>query len=359
MVIGPTGAGKSVFLTMMALQFLRYKDAQVFIFDKGESFLAATLGVGGGFYELGLNKRSLVFQPLAKIDIETERVWALEWLQGLLANEKIIVTPEVKQTLWEALSGLAEVPLEQRTLTGLSALLQNNVLRQALHSYTLHGPFGQLLDADHEEPCNLAWQCYEMEELMSMPSIVAPILSYLFHRLEKYFTGKPTLLILDEAWLFLDHPVFASKIRDWLKSLRKQNVSVVFATQSVEDALNTSIAATLLESCPARILLPNDRVLEPEVKMAYTRLGLNPRQLQILATATPKQQYYYQSRLGNRLFSLNLGQIALAFCAASSKEDRAKIKKIVAKHGKENFLKYYLDEQGLEWVRELLKVGNE
>jgi len=359
MVIGPTGAGKSVLLTMLALQFRRYQDAQVFIFDKGESFLAATLGVGGGFYELGLNKQSLVFQPLAKIDLETERAWALEWLQGLLANEKIAITPELKQTIWEALSSLAQVPREQRTLTGLCALLQNNTLRQALHTYTLHGPFGQLLDADNEQTCDAAWQCYEMEELMSMPSIVAPVLSYIFHRLEKYFTGKPTLLVLDEAWLFLDHPIFASKIRDWLKSLRKQNVSVVFATQSVEDALNTSIAATLLESCPARILLPNDRVLEPEVKMAYTRLGLNQRQLQILATATPKQQYYYQSRLGNRLFSLELGKIALAFCAASSKEDRAKIKEIVAAHGKENFLKYYLNDRGLEWVEELLKVNDE
>jgi type IV secretion system protein TrbE len=354
MVIGPTGAGKSVLLTMMALQFRRYNNAQVFVFDKGGSFLASTIGVGGGYYELGKKEHGLVFQPLAKIDDEQERIWAADWIQGLLINESVEITPAVKQAVWEALTGLAEMPQEQRTLTGLKALIQHHELRQALSIYTLTGPYGHLLDAEHEVECNDIWQCYEMEELMATPAIIPPILSYLFHRLEKRFTGVPTLLVLDEAWLFLDHPIFAEKIRDWLKSLRKNNVSVVFATQSVEDALSSSIAPALLESCPSRILLPNDRVLEPKISESYEKLGLNDRQLQILATATPKQQYYYQSRLGNRLFNLELGEIALAFCAASRKEDRALINELVDKYGREDFLKHYLPTKNLDWVMEII-----
>lgn len=355
MIIGPTGAGKSVLLTMMALQFRRYKDAQVFVFDKGGSFLAPTIGVGGGYYELGVDVKSLTFQPLANIDSENEKIWAAEWLQGLLINEKITPTPEIKQMLWEALNGLAHVPREQRTITGLCALVQNNPIRQALATYTLSGPFGHLLDADFEQKCDEIWQCYEMEELMTIPSVIAPILSYLFHRLEKKFTGVPTLLVLDEAWLFLDHPMFADKIRDWLKTLRKYNVSVVFATQSVEDALHASISAALLESCPSRILLPNDRILEPSIRAAYENLGVNERQIQILASAMPKQQYYYQSRLGNRLFNLELGPIALAFCAASRPEDKALIKSLLEAYGRENFLQHYLENKNLAWVLELLK----
>jgi len=332
------------------LQFRRYKDAQIFIFDKGGSFLAATVGVSGGYYELGNTKRGLAFQPLAQVDVEAEKIWAAEWIQGLLANEQVTITPQVKQAVWEALTALANMPKEQRTLTGLYALMQNAELRQALSTYTLNGPFGHILDAEHETECDDVWQCYEMEELMTMPSIIAPILSYLFHRLEKRFTGAPTLLVLDEAWLFLDHPVFAGKIRNWLKSLRKHNVSVVFATQSVEDALASNIASALLESCPARILLPNDRVLEPKIRESYEKLGLNERQMQILATAVPKRQYYYVSRLGNRLFDLELGPVALAFCAAASQEDKSLIKKMLTDHGRERFLEYYLQDRGLKWA---------
>lgn len=356
MIIGPTGSGKSVLLNMMALQFRRYQDAQVFIFDKGGSFLAATIAVGGGYYELGLKNETLTFQPLANIDDETERVWAQEWISGLLINENVNITPAIKQTLWDAIVALSRVPKQQRTLTGLSVLIQSKELRTALSTYTINGAFGHLLDADHEIACDEIFQVYEMEELMSVTSVIPPLLSYLFHRLEKKFTGKPTLLILDEAWLFLDHPIFATKIRDWLKSLRKQNVSVVFATQSIEDAFATRIAATLLESCPARILLPNDRVLEPKIRLSYEKLGLNERQLQILSTAIPKQQYYYQSRLGNRLFNLELGPIALAFCAASTKDDQTTVKRILAEHGRQNFLKEYLRIKNLDWVLDAIKI---
>lgn len=355
MLIGPTGAGKSVLLTLMALQFMRYKDAQVFVFDKGGSFLATTIGVGGGYYELGIEGKNLAFQPLAFIDKESERIWAAEWVHGLLINEHVEITPEVKQAVWDALVALSHVPENQRTITGLSALIQNNSLRQALNNYTLNGPFGHLLDAEHDHHGEGRWQTYEMEELMSTPSVIAPVLSYLFHRLEERFTGVPTLLILDEAWIFLDHPMFAAKIRDWLKTLRKFNVSVVFATQSAQDALATAIAPALLESCSSRILLPNDRILEPTVRASYERLGLNERQLQILATATPKQQYYYQSRFGNRLFDVELGPIALAFCAASRAEDKALVKEVLNQYGQKDFLVKYLERKGLGWAGNIIK----
>ena len=361
MILGPTGSGKSVLLNFMALQFLRYRKAQVFIFDKGGSFLASTLGVGGVYYELGLKTNHMTFQPLADIDIEHEKNWTAEWLQMLLVNEKVMITPDVKACIWNALTALSKTPKDQRTLTGFCALLQDKSLRQAFSTYTLIGAFGLLLDADKEKKRNSHWQCYELSSLMQTPAIVAPVLSYLFHRLEQKFNGVPTLLILDEAWLFLDHPLFAQKIREWLKSLRKKNVGVIFATQSISDVLlNTTIVSSLLESCPSRIFLPNDRALEPQIQQSYQQLGLNERQIQLLATAKPKQQYYYQSTIGNRLFDLILEPIALAFCAASTPEDKKIINSLREKHPEHiNFLQAYLEQKELAWVSKLLKETRE
>ncbi len=42
-------------------------------------------------------------------------------------------------------------------------------------------------------------------------------------------------LIIDEGWLALDDEGFAGQLREWLKTLRKKNASVVFATQSLAD----------------------------------------------------------------------------------------------------------------------------
>src|SRR3546814_13957944 len=86
--------------------------------------------------------------------------------------------------------------------------------------------------------------------------------------------------------------------------------------------------ATLCRSC-----LPNDRAAERQIARIYYRFGLNARQIEILSRAAPKRDYYCQWRRGNRLFELGLGDVALAFTAASSKSDQLRIDELVAKHG--------------------------
>ncbi|GAB5458310.1 MAG: conjugal transfer protein TrbE [Henriciella sp.] len=354
MIVGPTGAGKSVLLSLMGMQFQRYNGARVFIFDKGRSARAAMLAMGGADYDLGL-EGGLSFQPLAAIDDEGERAAAQTWVIGLLAQEGVEVTPPVREAIWSALCNLAEAPRRQRTLTGFTALVQSAELRQALQPYTLEGPHGALLDADTDSLRGGDLAVFEMEALMQAPQLAAPVLSYLFHRLEARFDGAPTLLILDEAWVFLDHPMFAGRLREWLKTLRKKNVSVVFATQSLSDISGSGIAASLIESCPTRIFLPNARAQEQGQAETYAGFGLNARQTELIARATPKRDYYLQCPSGNRLFDLEMGPVALAFCGASSKQDQAAITSVLKDSGPGiSFAAAWLDHIGLSWAAGLL-----
>ncbi len=359
-IVGPTGAGKSVLLALLALQFRRYPHAQVYIFDKGFSARAAVLAMGGAHHALGLgsdvpdSEGALAFQPLQRIDDAAERAWAAEWIAALLDAEKVAVTPEVKDAVWSALNSLASAPPQERTMTGLALLLQSNALRTAIQPYTLDGPHGRLLDAAESGFAFADVQCFETEALLGQASVVAPVLTYLFHRLEERFVGRPTLLILDEAWIFLDHPLFAARIREWLKTLRKKNVSVVFATQSLADITGSSIAPAIIESCPQRILLPNDRAIEPQSRQAYERFGLNDRQIELISRATPKRHYYLQSARGNRLFELGLGPIALALCGASDPDSQKRIDAILAEHGPDGFAAHLLQAADLDWAADLL-----
>lgn len=360
LIVGPTGAGKSVLLSLMALQFRRYAGSQVFLFDKGKSARASVLAMGGTCFDLALDG-GLAFQPLADIDRGAEQAFALDWLSGLLANEGITVDPPIKDALWTAILSLASAPKPERTLTGLSLLLQSNRLRQALQPYTLEGPFGRMLDAAQDDLSVSAVQHFEMEELMHHKQLVLPVLTYLFHRLEARFDGSPTLLILDEAWVFLDDPLFSARIREWLKTLRKKNVSVVFATQSLADIERSSIAPALIESCPSRIFLPNDRAIEPQSRAIYERFGLNDRQIELISRSVPKRDYYYQSQRGNRLFELGLGSVALALCGAESPEDQNRIDDIARSLSDETgtdenhaFAGRWFTAKGLEWATELL-----
>jgi type IV secretion system protein TrbE len=330
LMVGPTGAGKSVALNVLEAQWLRYKNAQVYIFDKGGSSRILTAGVGGRFYDLGTSN-SPAFQPLANIEDDHERAWAHEWLIEILANEGLDMTPERKGAIWTALVSLATSRTHEKTLSGFSVLVQDMDVKLAIAPFTVDGPHGHLLDAAHDDIELGNWLTFEMEELMNTKRAVMPVLSYLFHKLEQRFDGSPTLLVLDEAWLFLDNPAFAEKIREWLKVLRKANVAVIFATQSLADVAQSSIVPTIIEACKTKIYLPNAEAKNQGIRETYRKFGLNDKQLTILTTAMPKSDYYLTSESGNRLFSFALGPVALAYCAATGKDAQKEVLAILDK----------------------------
>ena len=243
LMVGPTGAGKSVLLALMALQFRRYRSAQVFAFDYGGSIRAAALAMGGDFHDLGHalsgEGRGLTLQPLEGVDDPGERAWAQSWLIALLEREGVTVDPEVREQIWSALTSLAGTPAAERTLSGFAALVQSSLVKRAIAAFTLEGPWGRLLDGDHEHLGTGSVQAFETEGLVG--STAAPaVLAHLFHRIEARLDGRPTLIIVDEGWLALDDPGFGAQLREWLKTLRKKNASVVFATQSLADIENWS-----------------------------------------------------------------------------------------------------------------------
>jgi type IV secretion system protein VirB4 len=75
----------------------------------------------------------------------------------------------VKEHLWTALGSLADAPVAQRTLTGLTALIHASGLKRALAPYTLSGSYGRLLDGDIEHFGESAFQTFETEGLAGTP----------------------------------------------------------------------------------------------------------------------------------------------------------------------------------------------
>ena len=351
LVLGPTGSGKSVLLAMLVAQWLRYPGAQAFVFDKGRSSRAMVLGLGGVFHDPGAGEASAPsFQPLGRIDVAAERAWAQDWLGSEVQAGGGELTPERRRELWRALDLLSVRPARERTLSLLTALIQDEGLRAALEPLTHAGPLGGLLDADRTAfgPGSGAGPvtAFEMESLLASKRAAAAALPVIFHMLEARFDGRPTLIVLDEAWLYLKDTAFAARIQDWLKSLRKKNVAVIFASQELADVAASPLAATLNEAAATRIFLANDRAREPQTKDFYRAAGLNDRQVELIAGATPKRDYYITCRAGSRMIDLELGPAALAFAGSASPEDQRLIDRLVA-GGSARFARRFLEAKGL------------
>lgn len=355
LIFGPTGSGKSTLLALIIAQFRRYADAQIFAFDKGRSLFPITVGAGGDHYdiELGEGLDRLAFCPLAEIDSETDRAWAADWIETLVGLQGLAVTPELRNSVARQLQLMAHSP--NRSLSDFVSGVQSRELKEALLHYTIDGPMGHLLDAEHDGLALGTLQTFEMDALMGLGErTLVPVLLYLFRRIEKRLTGAPSLIVLDEAWLMLGHALFREKIREWLKVLRKANCAVILATQSISDAERSGIIDVIKESCPTKICLPNGAARESGTREFYERLGFNQRQIEIVAAAMPKREYYVTSPVGRRLFDMALGPIALAFVGASSKADLSRIEALRRIHGP-SWSRIWLSERGISDAHPLLK----
>ncbi len=331
LVFGPTGSGKSTLLALIAAQFRRYAGAQLFCFDKGRSMFPLTVAAGGDHYDVGAGE-GLSFCPLAELKDDTDRAWSAEWIETLVALQGVKVTPDYRNAIARQIALMANA--RGRSLSDFVSGVQLREIKDALHSYTVDGPMGHLLDAEQDGLLMSEFQTFEIEQLMNMGERnLVPVLLYLFRRIEKRLTGAPSLIILDEAWLMLGHPTFRDKIREWLKVLRKANCAVVLATQSISDAERSGIIDVLKESCPTKICLPNGGARETGTREFYERIGFNERQVEIVATAIPKREYYVVSPVGRRLFDMALGAITLAFVGATGKDDLARIGELRQAHG--------------------------
>jgi type IV secretion system protein VirB4 len=194
---------------------------------------------------------------------------------------------------------------------------------------------GYLLDGDHDDMNYAGFSVFEIATLMERGEKIAPaVLSYLFFQIQRRLTGKPSLIVIDEAWTALKNRIFAEKIRAWLKTFRKMNCAVILATQSLADVLKSDIRDAVLESCPTKILLANPDARNSTVGELYRDfLQLNERQIALIYKMIRKREYYVISPNGRRLFSLGLGPVALAFVGSSGLEDLKRIEALKNEYG--------------------------
>ncbi|AGH55379.1 VirB4 family type IV secretion/conjugal transfer ATPase [Legionella pneumophila] len=344
-MFGPTRSGKSTHLGLIALQWRRYLGSRIYAFDKGMSMFPACLGAGGNHYTIAAKNERLAFAPLQFLETKADRAWAMEWINTILALNGVITTPAQRNEIGYAIMNMHQS--HSKTLSEFCLTIQDETIREALKQYTIDGLMGHLLDAEADGLGLSSFMTFEIEELMNLGEKFAlPVLLYLFRRIEQSLDGCPTLIILDEAWLMLAHPVFRNKIAEWLDSMAKKNCCVLMATQHLSHAVNSGILEVIVESTASKIFLPNPNARSQESAATYAQMGLNPTQIDIIATAVPKRDYYYVSEKGRRLYSLALGPLALSFVGATDKESIAMIQQLEKTH-KANWVHEWLRTKGL------------
>lgn len=346
---GPTGSGKTYLLAHIVLSYMRYEGAKIFVFDKGRSLLGVTRACGGNVYDVGAGNRDTCFNPLSKIrESDKEFEWALDWIVMLASNGGHSVSAQDIESIRNGLSLVRDVSAEPPRLSSLIKNLDKQHLKTVLKTYT-EGAAGRLLNSETDSLDIAALTSFELEKLVeSDHRLTEPVLSYLFHVIERSLTGKPVLVVLDEAWVYIQNPLFRKKLEEYLATFRKSCAAVIFATQSLTQANSSKLLNLIAESCPVKIALPNPYLQSDneEEALLYAKMGFSTTHLEIIRHATQKRDYLFKSVNGSRLFRLMMGARGNAICSATGTKESLRISKMYREHG-ESWLEKYLEEDGV------------
>jgi len=264
-VIGPSGSGKTVVMNFLAAQAQKFAPRTV-LFDKDRGAEVFVRGIGGTYSRIAAGHPT-GFNPLALPDSPGNRAFLRDWLGVLLKaqgpGEEAIIAGAVDAAYANDAS-LRRLSHFRELLAG-SRRPEPGDLASRLDAWIADGPNGSgehgwLFD-NAEDRLDLSARVigFDMTALLETPRLRTPVMMYLFHRIEERLDGEPAMVLIDEGWKALDDEVFARRIRDWLKTLRKRNALVGFATQSARDALDSRIATALVEQTATMLFMPNAR----------------------------------------------------------------------------------------------------
>jgi type IV secretion/conjugal transfer VirB4 family ATPase len=349
LILGPTGAGKSVAISHIANSALRYKDAQIFIFDKGYSQYVLTQAVGGQFYDILGDNNQLAFCPLSELQDPAVQKWASGWIEKIVALQGVKITPVTRAAIDQAVRDTSKTNL--KSMSDFYLNLQDDEIKEALKTFVSvkEGYMSSLLDAKEDGFKKGNFQTFEISNLMGLDKrLSTPVLLYLFHKIQRSLDGRPTYVIIDEGWQIMLDETFMMYWIEFLRTLRKNNACVILATQSLADIVKSPYVSTINENCFTKIFLPNPTARETESRGLYEALGLNERKIEIITEAVPKKEYYVTARdIGQRLIDFRLGKLELAFYGAGTMlHDRIKLMELKEQHG-DLWIYHWLEMKGL------------
>jgi type IV secretion system protein VirB4 len=259
-VIGPSGSGKTVVMNFLAAQAQKFKPRTI-LFDKDRGAELFIRGIGGRYSRIAPGDPT-GFNPLSLPDTPANRAFLRDWLAVLLKADG----PEEFSTISAAVDATYANDPSLRRLRHFKELLagtrrpEPGDLADRLAAWIGEGEHSWLFDNERDR-LDLGERVlgFDMTALLENPRLRTPTMMYLFHRIDERLDGQPTMILIDEGWKALDDEVFAARIRDWLKTLRKRNALVGFATQSARDALDSRISTALVEQTATMVFMPNSR----------------------------------------------------------------------------------------------------
>ncbi|MGN1281193.1 MAG: hypothetical protein ACI4UM_04755, partial [Succinivibrio sp.] len=335
LVVGPPGTGKSVFLGSLLTSFLQYTGLKAFVFDRGYSFYG--LGRALNATHVTLDKESDVrFSPLYDLGDDNARQEATDFVLNLFSQRGLEITHEYAQSVSKSIGLLSTMDSDRRNLSTLYTLLPNHILKSFLFPYLGNGRGTSIIDGTGDMNISSRITIFECADFLEKNDLfLYPTLHSIFALINRKLKDSAAgLIIIDEAWQMLCNRLFSDVFVTWIKTLRKHNVAVVIATQSISDLSRSEKLSDFLDCIKTRVFLPNKDATGPVLSDFYKRLSLEDNAIKAIAQGQAKKDLFIHKDGYFMPFNLALSESELKVLSLTGK-DRQMIDESYALHGKD------------------------
>ncbi|CAO1650914.1 VirB4 family type IV secretion/conjugal transfer ATPase [Parasphingorhabdus sp. NYA22] len=260
LIIGPSGGGKTVLLNFLMAQAEKTGARQIFI-DKDRGAQIFVQASGGTYLALH-NGIATGFSPLkALTDCAPDKSFLSIFVRQLVRADGKPISVQEERRIEDGINAVMKLPVADRSLSALRSMLgmkDASGVGARLEKWTSEGSLGWVFDnPDDSMTLDARFIGFDMTDFLDNADIRTPVMLYLFHRIDQLLTGERMIICIDEFWKALGDEAFRRFAQDGLKTYRKRNALMVFATQSPADALKSDISHSILEQVATKIMLPN------------------------------------------------------------------------------------------------------
>ena len=260
-IFGPKGSGKTVFLGF-ALTMAEKTGARCVLFDKDRGAEIVSRAIGGTYLALDSGVPSGLSPLRALSSTPSNLEFLRTWVTMLVAGDGSL-TPGEEKAVEQAVAAIMTLPPHHRSLGELRAMLGQsdpNGIGPRLEKWAAGRALGWVFDNEEDlVQLDAPFVGFDMTKVLDNAEVCGPVMAYLFHRVEALVTGQRLIIAIDEFWKALSFKVFENFAENKIKVIRKQNGIMLFATQSVKDALKSPIGHSIIQECQTQILFPNSK----------------------------------------------------------------------------------------------------
>ena len=299
-LMGQAGTGRTVLLNFLLSQ-ARKINYRLYYFDQEFAAKRFLEKIGARYHHvapkvLPAEGAALTMHPLGLKDTPDNRNFLYYWLLTLSGNLVLPLEKPQEAALKAIIGELMATPAESRNFSLLAGLIarQADAPNLELDRWKKEGELGYLFD-NGQDNFDTAHMLHgiNLSAISADRAISTPVMYYLIHRINQSLDGKPTIIVLDDAWRLLDNPLLGPSLAMWLDMLQAKNAMVIFTTSDIESAGNSGVAATIRDKVATQLYMPDDMPGE-HYQQAF---GLSEKEIMYLGMMETSERHFLLKRM--------------------------------------------------------------